>query len=47
MFNEVGAALLEAETKHACVSLAEKPRRIPPDLLTRLQPYLHESVEAG
>lgn len=32
--------LVEAETLHVCTSVAEKPRRLPPDLLEALRPWL-------
>jgi len=41
ILNAAGQPLLEAETLHACASLDEQPRRLPEDLLHRLQPYLH------
>jgi len=36
--NQSGALLLEAETFHACTDLEGKPRRLPPELVARLQP---------
>ena len=41
ILNTVGQPLVEAETLHACAGLDDKPRRLPEDLLPRLQPYLH------
>ena len=34
-----GRLILEAETYHACTSREEKPRRLPPELVARLQPW--------
>jgi acyl-CoA thioester hydrolase len=41
ILNQENRLLLEAATHHVCVSLEEKPRRLPEDLAQRLQPYLH------
>ena len=38
---EPGRGVLEGETHHACTSLEDKPRRLPPELIERLHPYLH------
>lgn len=35
-----GALLVEAETRHVCTSLEERPKRLPGPLLARLAPYL-------
>src|SRR5262245_48447460 len=35
-----GAEVLEAETLHACTSLAEKPKRLPEELSSQLQPFV-------
>jgi acyl-CoA thioester hydrolase len=44
---ESGAVVLEAETRHVCTGLNERPRSLPPELLTALQPYLRkESASA-
>ena len=40
ILNQAGALILEAETHHVCTSLDEKPRRLPEELVTSLQPYL-------
>jgi acyl-CoA thioester hydrolase len=37
IINQAGTLVLEAETFHACTSLAEKPRRLPEELLSKLQ----------
>jgi acyl-CoA thioester hydrolase len=34
--NEAGRLILEAETFHACTSVAEKPRRLPAELAAKL-----------
>src|SRR3954470_23953538 len=39
--NEAGAEILVASTVHACTSLTDKLKRIPEELSTKLQPYLH------
>jgi acyl-CoA thioester hydrolase len=38
--NQAGALVLEAETQHACTGLDEKLRRLPPELIALLEPYL-------
>jgi acyl-CoA thioester hydrolase len=38
--NQNGALILEAETFHVCTSLNEKPKRLPEELVAKLQPYL-------
>lgn len=40
ILREDGALLVEAETFHVCTTLEEKPKRLPPELLQQLQPYL-------
>lgn len=35
-----GQLILEAVTRHVCATLAEKPKRLPPDLVALLRPYL-------
>jgi acyl-CoA thioester hydrolase len=42
--NEAGVVILEAETRHVCASLAEKPKRLPEELRERLQPYIHSGA---
>ena len=39
--NQSDTVVLEAETFHVCTALNEKPKRLPDDLATMLQPYLH------
>lgn len=34
-----GALLVEAETRHVCTSLEERPKRLPEPLRTRLEPH--------
>lgn len=36
-----GKLLVEGETLHVCTNLTDRPKRLPEDLLQRLQPYLH------
>jgi acyl-CoA thioester hydrolase len=38
--NHTGQSLVEAETRHVCTSLEDKPRRLPPELITALKPFL-------
>lgn len=40
--NQDQKLILEATTHHVCVSLKEKPRRLPEELAKRLQPYLQD-----
>ena len=35
-----GRRVLEGETYHACATLAERPQRLPKELVERLRPYL-------
>ncbi len=37
--NQNGQLILEAETRHACTSLEDKPKRLPEQLVERLTPY--------
>jgi acyl-CoA thioester hydrolase len=39
--NQSGALILEAETRHVCSGLDEKPRRLPEELAKVLQPWMH------
>lgn len=38
--NASGQAVVEAETCHVCAGLDERPRRLPPELLTALAPWV-------
>lgn len=38
--NQAPTLILEGETFHACAGLDEKPKRLPPELVQRLQLYL-------
>ena len=40
ILNEAGTVLVEGETRHACASQAEKPKRTPKELVDRFQPFL-------
>lgn len=44
ILNQHGALLLEAETFHACTTLEAKPDRLPEELCSALQPYLHPAA---
>jgi acyl-CoA thioesterase FadM len=39
--NESGVLILEAETRHVCIGLDEKLKRLPEELSALLQPCLH------
>jgi acyl-CoA thioester hydrolase len=39
--NQGGEGILEGETCHVCATLEEKPRRLPPELVSALAPYVH------
>ena len=40
ILNQDGKLILEAETFHCCTSREEKPKRLPPELIEKLQPFL-------
>jgi acyl-CoA thioester hydrolase len=40
ILNQDGRLILEAETFHACTSRDEKPKRMPPELVEKLKPFL-------
>ncbi|TAK96274.1 MAG: acyl-CoA thioesterase [Verrucomicrobia bacterium] len=40
ILNEAGKLILEAETSHVSTGLSEKPKRLPPELVTLLTPRL-------
>ncbi len=42
-----GTSLVEGETRHVCVGLDEKPKRLPKGLGERLTPFLRPHHEAG
>jgi len=44
---EDGTLLVEAETHHVCTRLDDKPRRIPPELVEVLRPWLVPEAESG
>jgi acyl-CoA thioester hydrolase len=43
ILNQNGRLLVEAETFHCCTGPDEKPKRLPEDLLPKLQPFLRVS----
>lgn len=45
ILNQDGKILLEAETFHCCTSREEKPKRLPENLVVRLEPYLNCAPE--
>ena len=42
-----GRLILEAETFHCCTSRAEKPRRLPPELLAQLGPVVRTAGQGA
>jgi acyl-CoA thioester hydrolase len=42
--NQSGTLVLEGETWHVCMSLEEKVKRLPVELVTTLQPYLRSAL---
>jgi acyl-CoA thioester hydrolase len=46
IFNQDGKLVLEAETFHACTSREEKPKRLPPVMVEKLEPYV-DTIIAG
>jgi acyl-CoA thioester hydrolase len=40
ILNAGGIVLAEGETRHVCASVDEKPKRLPKDLIEKLQPFL-------
>ena len=40
LVNQAGQLILEAETFHCCTGRDEKPKRLPPELLEKLLPFL-------
>lgn len=43
ILNQNGTPLVEAETQHVCTSLGDKPKRLPDQLSTLLQPFLRNT----
>jgi acyl-CoA thioester hydrolase len=43
ILNQDGKLILEAETFHCCTGRDEKPKRLPPELVEKLKPFLNES----
>jgi acyl-CoA thioester hydrolase len=41
ILNQAGKLILEAETFHCCTGRDEKPKRLPENLITKLEPFLH------
>ena len=42
--NEAGEEVLEAETVHLATSTTEKLKRLPPELIERLRPFVHATA---
>jgi acyl-CoA thioester hydrolase len=45
ILNQEGTLILEAETAHVCTAISEKLQRLPPELISKLKPYLRSSDE--
>jgi acyl-CoA thioester hydrolase len=45
--NEAFQLILEAGTSHVCTTLAERPKRLPENLIESLAPYLSETPTAS
>ncbi len=46
VINQDGRLILEGETWHVCTSLADKPKRLSPELAAKLQPFLRAAAAA-
>ena len=46
ILNEAGKLLVEGRTLHVCAGEQEKPKRLPPELIEKLQPFLHTTAHA-
>jgi len=44
VINAAGDLLVDGETNHVCTGLDEKAKRLPEDIVTRIQPYLRRPV---
>jgi YbgC/YbaW family acyl-CoA thioester hydrolase len=42
ILNAAGAPLAEGRTRHVCATTDGKPKRLPKELLERLQPFVHQ-----
>ncbi|HEY6167553.1 MAG TPA: thioesterase family protein [Verrucomicrobiae bacterium] len=42
--NQDGERIIEAETRHACTTVGEKPRRLPDGLADRLKAFVPEQI---
>jgi acyl-CoA thioesterase FadM len=38
--NQLGTKILEGETQHVCTGMGEKLKRLPDELVSKLQPFL-------
>ncbi|MFO1489027.1 MAG: thioesterase family protein [Verrucomicrobiota bacterium] len=43
ILNQSGAVLVEADTFHVCTTVQDKPKRLPADLVARLQAHLRSA----
>ena len=39
ILNQAGVVLVDGETRHACANLAERPKRIPKEIIEKLQRF--------
>jgi acyl-CoA thioester hydrolase len=46
ILNAGGSVLVEGETRHVCMSLDEKPTRMPKELIEKLKLFLHSADHA-
>lgn len=44
ILNQAGTVILEGETNHVCTTLQDKPKRLPEDLRTKLQPFVAKTT---
>ena len=47
ILNASGALLAEGETRHICGGVDEKPKRLPKELVERLQPFLRPTANVA
>ena len=47
ILNQENSLLVEARTSHVCASFQDKLKKLPPDLIARLEPYRHVAAPAA
>jgi acyl-CoA thioester hydrolase len=45
--NQSETLILEGETRHVCTGLNERPKRLPEELVSKFQPFLHLAETPG